>query len=202
MIALLDTSQDLDGCADEIGGEVGQLLTSHKRPLRDRSRPWAIDNRAFVGFDATAFLGILKKEERHHKSCLFVTLPDVVGSARRTLEVFEHWRRREELRIWNRALVCQDGQEHLPIPWDDIAAVFIGGSTNWKCGEHVTHIIRAAQALNKWVHVGRVNTPQRWDHFEKLGVNSADGTGLAQYTHMRKGIAERHDQPQMDLETT
>jgi hypothetical protein len=77
--------------------------------------------------------------------------------------------------------------------------VFIGGSTNWKCGEHAVHIIKAAQALQKWVHVGRVNGAERWEHFEKLGVDSVDGTGLARYSHMRRAIAERHHQPRMDL---
>lgn len=195
MIALLDNGQDLDECAAEIGCEVGQLLTPLTRyKLRDADRPWAIDNGFFAQVEIDAWLSLLEREKHHQKKCLFVTLPDVVGSARRTLEVFEHWRRVEALRGWKRALVCQDGQEHLPIPWDDISAVFIGGSTNFKCGEYAKHIIKAAQAIGKWVHVGRVNGPERWEHFEKLGVDSVDGTGLARYTHMRKAIANRHQQ--------
>jgi len=198
MLALLDNGQDLDQCAAELGCKVGQLLTPLTRyRLRDAAMPWAIDNGAFSGFDQAAFMGLLEREAHHHASCLFVVLPDVVGSARRTLEVFEIWRRREKLRGWKRALACQDGQEHLPIPWDEIAAVFIGGSTNWKCGDHATHIIRAAQALGKWVHVGRVNGAERWQHFEKLGVDSIDGTGLARYSHMREAIANRHQQGEL-----
>lgn len=200
MLALLDNGQDLDECAAELGCDVGQLLTPLTRyRLRNPDGPWAIDNGFFAQAEIEAWLSLLEREKHHAKKCLFVTLPDVVGSARRTLEVFEYWRRREELRIWRRALVCQDGQEHLPIPWDDIDAVFIGGSTNWKCGPHAVHIIKAAQALQKWVHVGRVNHGERWDHFENLGVDSVDGTGLARYSHMRKSIAERHYQPTMDL---
>jgi hypothetical protein len=158
---------------------------------------WAIDNGAFAGFDQAAFLALLAREEHHRENCLFVAVPDVVGSARRTLEVFERWKPR--LNGWLLALVCQDGQEHLPIPWDDITAVFIGGSTAFKVGEHATHIIRAAQALGKWVHVGRVNHPERFEHFEKLGVDSIDGTGIARYTHMRKAIANRNDQGKLEL---
>ena len=200
MIALLDNGQDLDDCAAEIGSEVGQLLTPLTRyRLRNPKALWAIDNGFFSHAAIDAYLALLQREAHHREKCLFVTLPDVVGSARRTLEVFEFWRRREELRGWKRALVCQDGQEHLPIPWNDISAVFIGGSTNWKCGEHAVHIIKAAQALQKWVHVGRVNGAERWEHFEKLGVDSVDGTGLARYSHMRQAIAERHYQPRMDL---
>lgn len=193
MIALLDTSQDFDECAEEIGGPVGQLLTPLTRyRLRHPDRPWGIDNGGYSTFDPKAFLALLKREEHHKENCLFVTAPDIVGSARRTLEVFERWL--PNLAGWKVALACQDGQEHLPLPWDDIAAVFIGGSTNFKCGDHAAHIIKAAKALGKWVHIGRVNHPARFDHFEKLGADSFDGTGVARYTHMREAIANRHDQ--------
>ncbi len=103
--------------------------------------------------------------------------------------MFDHWR--PKLAGWPLALACQDGQEHLPIPWDQIAAVFIGGSSNWKCGPHAVHIIKAAQAMGLWTHVGRVNDPGRFEHFAGLGVDSIDGTGLARYSHMREAIASR-----------
>lgn len=190
-MALLDNGQDLDECAEQIGVQVGQLLTPLTRyRLRDPQRPWAIDNGGYSGIDIQAFTVLLSRENHHRDKCLFVAVPDIVGSARRTLEVFERWKPR--LAGWKLALVCQDGQEDLPIPWDDIEAVFIGGSTNWKCSIHVEHIIRAAKALEKWVHIGRVNDPIRFKHFEELGADSCDGTGIARYTHMRKAIAERN----------
>ena len=193
MIALLDNGQDLDQCAAEIGCDVGQLLTPLTRyRLRDPERPWAIDNGGFSGLDIAAFESLLKREEAHREKCIFVAAPDIVGSARRTLEIFDHWRPR--LDGWNVALVCQDGQEHLPIPWGQIAAVFIGGSTNWKCSHHAEHIVRAAKALGKWVHIGRINDADRWAHFDKMGADSCDGTGIARYTHMRQAIAGRHNQ--------
>jgi hypothetical protein len=198
MIALLDNGQDLDECAAEIGGEVGQLLTPLTRyTLRDPDRPWAIDNGAFSGFDKAAFLSLLEREQRHCEKCLFVAAPDVVGSARRTLEVFEHWG--PKLAGWRPALVCQDGQEHLPIPWPRVAAVFIGGSTKWKCSPEAAHIIQAAKAIGKYVHVGRVNHPERFAHFEKLGADSIDGTGIARYSHMRRAIAARNHQQALEL---
>lgn len=199
MIALLDTGQDLDECAAELGCETGQLLTPLTRyRLRDPSRPFAIDNGRFSpGWNAAAFDSLLERERTNHERCVFVTVPDVVGSARRTLEVFERWKLR--LRGWKLALACQDGQEHFPIPWDEIGAVFIGGSTNWKCSEHAKHVIQAAQALGKWTHVGRVNHPERWKHFEGLGVDSIDGTGLARYSHMREAIAKREHQAELQI---
>jgi hypothetical protein len=196
VIVLLDTSHDLDTCAEELGCEVGQLLTPLTGfRLREPDRPWAIDNGAFAGFDEKAYLARLRRSEEHREKCLFVTAPDVVGSARRTLEVFQRWLPR--LDGWKVALVCQDGQEDLEIPWDDIAAIFIGGGTAWKLSDHAAHCIKAAQALGKWVHVGRVNDPARFEHFENLGVDSIDGTGLAKYSHMREAIAKRDNQEKL-----
>jgi hypothetical protein len=196
MIALLDNGQDLETCAEELGTEVGQLLTPLTRyKLRDPSRPWAIDNGAFAGFDRQAFNALLAREAHHKEHCLFVTAPDVVGSARRTLEIFDYWK--PKLSGWRVALVCQDGQEKLPIPWDAIDAVFIGGSTNFKCSSHAAQIVHAAKILEKWVHIGRVNHGARWSHFEKLGADSADGTGIARYSHMREAIADRHHQGEL-----
>lgn len=198
MIALLDTGQDLAVCEQEIAAPVGQLLTPLTRyRLRDPSRPWAIDNGGFKRLDIAAFDALLARERHHRDKCLFVAAPDIVGSAQRTLELFERWR--VELDGWPVALVCQDGQEHLPIPWDDIAAVFIGGSTNWKCSPHVEQIIRTAKLLGKWVHVGRVNHAERFQHFERLEADSCDGTGIARYSHMRRSIARRADQSELDI---
>lgn len=193
VIVLLDNGQDLDICARELGCEVGQLLTPLTRyRLRNPAKPWAIDNGAFSRFDGKAYLSLLEREAAGAADCLFVTVPDVVGSARRTLEVFDRWKVR--LQGWKRALACQDGQEDLPIPWDDIAAVFIGGGTSWKCGPYAVQIIKAAQALDKWVHVGRVNDPGRFRHFEELGVDSVDGSGIARYSHMRQSVSQRRHQ--------
>lgn len=199
-MALLDNGQDLDACAAEIGCDVGQLLTPLTRyRLRDPSKPWAIDNGGYSGLNIPAFLSLLEREKHHSPLCRFVTVPDIVASARRTLELFDHWR--PKLEGWKLALACQDGQEHLPIPWGEIDAVFIGGSTNWKGSDHAAHIVRAAKAMGKWAHVGRVNDPVRWAHFEKLGADSADGTGIARYSHMRDAIATRHNQSELELTT-
>jgi hypothetical protein len=194
MMALLDNNQDLDLCAEEIGCEVGQLLTPLTR-YRLRRKIWAIDNGAFASFDEKAFWKLLDRESHHKQDCLFLTVPDVVSSARRTLEIFEQWAPR--LDGWKLAFACQDGQEHLPIPWDDIGAVFIGGSTNWKASHHAIHIIQAAKILGKHVHIGRINDWLRWKHFEELGADTCDGTGIARYSHMREIIKNRHQQKEM-----
>jgi hypothetical protein len=198
MIALLDNGQDLAECEAEIGVPVGQLLTPLTRyRLRDSERPWAIDNGGFSELDIPAFKALLAREAHHQSRCLFVSAPDIVGSAQRTIELFPRFL--PMLEGWKVAFVVQDGQEMLPIPWDNCAAIFIGGSTNWKCSHHVVQIIRTAKLLGKHVHAGRVNDPNRFQHFEDLGVDTCDGSGLARYTHMRRAVARRADQLGLDI---
>ena len=196
MIVLLDTSQPLGQCAAELGCDVQQLLTPLTRyRLQRPDAPFAIDNGAFSRFDGKAFEALLEREKHHRENCIFVCSPDVVGSARRTLEVFDHWK--AKLHGWNVALVAQDGQEDLPIPWDEINAIFVGGSTDWKLSIHAEQVIRAAKALDKWVHVGRVNTPARFEYFEKMGADSIDGTGLSRYSWMREAIYKKLKEPSL-----
>ena len=196
MIVLLDTSQDLTVCAGELGCDVGQLLTPLTRfTLQRPELPWGIDNGAFARFEEKAFLSLLKREEHHKANCLFVTAPDVVASARRTLEVFERWKGR--LATWPIALAIQDGQQDLEIPWDDIAAVFIGGSTEFKLSPAAGHVIKAAKIMGKWAHVGRINDPDRFAYFEELGADSCDGTGISRYSHMREAISKRDHQEKL-----
>lgn len=199
MIALLDTNEDLRICEAELGCPVEQLLTPLTRfTLREPENRFAIDNGAFSNFNADSFLSLLEREKSRKSQCRFVAVPDVVGSARRTLEVFEHWKgiiNRMSVPRWRLALVAQDGQEDLSIPWDEIDAVFIGGSTEWKMGRHAESTIKAAKAMGKHIHVGRVNTPGRYECFEKLGVDSIDGSGLARYSHMREAIWKAYNEP-------
>lgn len=196
MIALLDTSEDLSIAQAELGCAVEQLLTPLTRFKRQHAEGFfAIDNGAFAGFQADAFLSLLEREYESRNLCRFVAVPDVVASARRTLEVFDHWRYR--LSGWPLALVAQDGQENLEIPWKGIEAVFIGGSTKWKLSDAAADVCRAAKAIGKWVHAGRVNTPARFEYFEKLGADSIDGTGLSRYSWMRERIHKQAIQPNL-----
>lgn len=201
MIAMLDTSHDLAVCARELAAPTEQLLTPLTRyRLQREDQPFAIDNGAFSGFDERAYRALLLREQPRRDRCRWVTLPDVVGSARRTLECWEHWQHDPAVAGWPRAFVAQDGQESLPMPWGQCACVFIGGSTAWKMSEHAAAIIKAGKILGKWVHVGRVNTPGRWEHFEALGADSIDGTGLSRYSWMRRAIYEREQSPDLFAE--
>ena len=199
MIALLDTSEDLVTASDELGCAVEQLLTPLTRFKRQRPQDhFAIDNGAFSPkkFNREAFISLLERERDSCELCRFVALPDVVGSARRTLETFDYWVCHISPK-WKLALVAQDGLEDLEIPWQHIAAVFIGGSTKWKLSKAAEDVCRAAKVIGKWVHAGRVNTPARFEYFEELGADSIDGTGLSRYSWMRERIHRQAIQPNL-----
>lgn len=194
MIAMLDTSEDLAVCALELGCVVEQLFTPLTRfSCQYPDERFAIDNGCFKRFNEDAFRALLDREKGRMNLCRFVCCPDVVGSAKRTLEIFERWR--PQLHPWPVALVAQDGLEDLTIPWDEIQAIFIGGSTQWKDGPHAAAIVRAGKILGKWVHIGRINTPGRFEKFEELGADSMDGSGLARYSWMRARIYDAQYRP-------
>ena len=172
--------------------KVYQLLTPLTRYRRVRDEMFAIDNGAFSGFNEKAFTALLKREYEFKDKCKFVCCPDVVGDCHKTLKLFNEWS--AKLKEWPLAFVAQDGQEIDSVPWDEIKALFIGGSTRFKLSSQVEKLIKSAKDRGKWVHVGRVNSPERFNWFESLGADSCDGTGLARYSHMRKAIAKRNYQ--------
>lgn len=197
MIVMMDTSRkEWERARADLGMEIEQLLTPLTRynPHEPESR-FAIDNGAFSGFNAKGFRSLLEREKSRIDLCRWVAVPDIVGAAQRTRELFDHFR--DELKPWPLAYVCQDGQESVEIPWGDIEAVFIGGTDGFKDSQATIDCIKTAKILGKWIHVGRVNSARRFEHFESLGVDSVDGTGLARYTLSRERVRHRHDQTKL-----
>jgi hypothetical protein len=167
---------------------IGQLIT----PLTsysDAGLPYGIDNGSFTSFDKKAFTRILDRQDSAENRCLFVAVPDIVGNARRTLEI---WAQRFKLvpPKWPMALVAQDGMENLEIPWNEMQAIFIGGTTQWKDSRCVVDIVKTAKTLGLHVHVGRVNTAPRYKHFAALGADTCDGSGIARFSHMLQELKE------------
>lgn len=203
---LIDTQQDTLRRRMETSNLIlGQLLT----PLTgysDWGGIYAVDNGAFSGFPAEKFERLLKRQEtagqERLQDCLFVTVPDIIGNVRRTMELWRHrdrWFADRAPHWGNRvALVAQDGLEDWDIPWQEIRTLFIGGGDPWKDSKAVADIVRAAKTLGLWVHVGRVNTSKRFEHFLQLGADSCDGSGVAMYDHMLERI-ERRNEPEPSL---
>ena len=197
MIFLLDTSpkQGIANCGKELNVPVGQLLTPLTRyRLQDADLPWAIDNGAYSGFNERAFFALLKREEHRKDQCKFVCLPDVVGDFDKTLDLFFQFY--AQLIEWPIAFALQDGLQISLVPWQKITAVFVGGTNKFKGSFVLWECLKAAKTMNKWVHIGRVNTTNRYNYFCDI-ADSCDGTGVSRYTHMRQSIAKRNDQKRM-----
>lgn len=160
----------------------GQLLTPLTR-YSSWGGEFAIDNGCFGRFRERQFKSLLKREENNAARCLFVCCPDVVGSGRRTLELFKE-KNRWFSSNWPAALVAQDGIEDLEIPWNWFRCLFIGGTTVWKESAAVRDLVKTAKILGKHVHVGRVNTWRRFKKFSELDCDTCDGSGIAKYDHM------------------
>ena len=71
---------------------LGQLLTPLTR-YADAGGVYAVDNGAFSRFLEKDFTSLCERQARAKDRCLFVAMPDVVGNARRTLEI---WRYRHQ----------------------------------------------------------------------------------------------------------
>ena len=195
---LFADSKSLEEVESDIGETVGQLLTplTYRRNFRP-DQPFGIDNGCFATFHKDKYFSLLERELINAKYCKFIALPDVVGSARRTLELFSHYRHHPLICKFPKALVIQNGQENLPIEWDLIDAVFIGGDDNFKDSEESKQIIQCAKRLDKWVHIGRINGVPRWNQFEKWGADSCDGTGFSMYSENRWRIFRNKTQPKL-----
>jgi hypothetical protein len=181
---------------ERYGEDFWQLRTPLTNYARAPGIPYGLDNGCFKTFDQRAWERLLDQADTDRP--VFVCLPDIVGDAQRTAELFEHfWTRTQEL---PRALVLQDGIERVRIPWSEIKAVFIGGSDKFKYSPEAIAAAKTAKMLGKWVHVGRVNTAARVQNWLGL-ADSIDGSGTARFDHMLEDVlsAIRGEHPQMAL---
>ena len=74
------------------------------------------------------------------------------------------------------AFVTQDGCTSQLVPWDDVDALFVGGTDAWKLGEPRYELCAEARDRGKWVHMGRVNSMTRLRACKVSNLDSADGT--------------------------
>lgn len=159
-------------------------------------KPYGLDNGCFARFERKTWERLLREAEDNRP--VFVCLPDLVGDARRTLDLFDVFERKTN--GLPRALVLQDGIGQHPIPWDKIEAVFVGGSDNFKTAPEAINACRTAKMLGKWVHVGRVNTAARARNWLGL-ADSIDGSGVSRFDHMLEDVLAmiRGEHPQQEL---
>lgn len=182
MLILVTTAhpQALEHQGDGFGRLVQPRHYSSIAKTAHAGIPWAADNDCFQGLDAPAYRKMLSAIAGL-PGCLFVTVPDVVGDALATLGRFYDWRDEVAFTRQPLAFVLQDGQESHPVPWDDIGAVFVGGTTEWKLGAAAETLVAEARRRSKHVHMGRVNSRRRFDYARAIGCDSVDGSSFARF---------------------
>jgi len=130
---------------------------------------WGADCGAYNGkLNIEKYLEGLEALKKYKNTCLFVTVPDVIGDAKETIKLYN-----ETVNLFKGfpvAFVAQDGQENHKIPPCD--CVFLGGTTAWKMSSHAIKIIK--QAYGKHIHIGRVKYRKRYRNFSGIGGKESE----------------------------
>ncbi len=163
-------------------GTLGLMNTPQSGYRLDQFGPglvWAADNGCFSdSWREESWVRFLTRTAPFVASCLWATVPDVVGDYRQTLDRFHHYVPTVRELGFRVAFVGQDGQDLATVPWDDFDCLFVGGTTEWKLRGSV-ELSREAQRRGKVTHMGRVNSLRRFRLARDLGFDSVDGTFLA-----------------------
>lgn len=142
---------------------------------------WGADTGCFAAphrYSDEKYLAWLVSMSQHRFTCLFATVPDVVGDAVATLAVATPMLEPVRAVGYRPAFVAQDGSENTKLPWKLFDCLFVGGTTDWKMSERAAAVVAEAKAHGKWIHMGRVNSLKRLKYSSALGCDSADGTYL------------------------
>lgn len=185
---------------------LGDFITPKRWSHQSNTATWAADNGCFGDFDPDQFRRMLDACAAQATRPKFVTVPDVVGNHRATMDRWLEWSREFEIRKLPRAMVLQNGIEQMPpefaVPWSLVDALFIGGDDTFKLGPWVHWCIQFSKRAIKpngtriWTHMGRVNSVRRLSRALFIGCDSADGSGMARFPEavllpMLKRLASR-----------
>ena len=162
--------------ADElIAGQLLTPLTGYKKC----EEVFGIDNGAFSGVKIEGLQKIIDRYYEERNKCVFVAIPDKVGDHLTTLSMWSDYHQMADGYI--KAFVAQDGFDELP---SNAEAVFIGGTDDFKNSSDCECLVKSALSNGLHVHIGRVNTIDRFDRFDKMGADTCDGSGISMYDHM------------------
>ena len=159
---------------DTYPGLIGMLIGPGG--WRDpRGLPFALDNGKFPcwstgrAWDEASFMSLIEKAESFGPR--WVVVPDSVGDALATFELWGQWA--DRLSGYALALAVQDGMTPCSVrKYTNPDVIFVGGTTEWK-----------RRTLWSWchefprVHVGRINTEKWLWNCARCGAESCDGTG-------------------------
>lgn len=159
---------------------IGILLTPHsQRNLTGEGWIWAADNGCFASrWNHKIWLEFLETRP-NPQTALFAVVPDTVGDPKDTTHKWHQHHQTVRNLGYKPAYVLQDGATPHDLPWDDMDALFIGGSTKYKLSEDAKNYVDQGKQRNKWVHMGRVNSRKRIQLAYNWGCDSVDGTYLA-----------------------
>ena len=183
----------LNSCEGEllIEGQLCTPLTNYK----NWKGVFGADNGCYGGLNRRSFFSFLSRKKKYISRCKFLSMPDIVGNGRRTLELFNHFSQEERLQDWKNkwALVAQDGMEDLDIDWKLVQALFVGGTNKFKDSQAAYDLCRTSLAMGKHTHVGRVNQWKRYKKFNELGCDTCDGSGVSKYSEKLISIKRNID---------
>lgn len=183
---------------DDVSPYLGAMLTPNTGNKVERvcgwDIPWCVDCGAFPieAFDPGRYMATVVRVAEMVAPPKFVVVPDVVrmtvdgpvGDHEQTLGRFALWAPKLEPFGIPLAFVAQDGmglgELDDDVPWGDIAAVFIGGSDEFK-DEMTGAIAEACHERGKWCHLGRVNGRKRLRLALLSDVDSVDGSSLSRF---------------------
>ena len=159
----------------------GFMVTQRMGHILPPTQVWAADTGCFTEsetpFSLSRYLRWLSR--RPATLCLFATCPDVIGDWKATLKRSKGVPALLRRLRYKPALVAQDGATPDNVPWDDLDALFIGGTTEWKLqSPMVIELLKEAGRRGKWKHLGRVNSGERVILAAMRGCDSVDGTYL------------------------
>jgi hypothetical protein len=140
---------------------------------------WAMDNDCFKTLKRGALTKMWLENQPVKKTCLWATVPDVVGNAGATLTRWREWSPIVRGFGYPLAYVAQDGIEETQVPWSELDCLFIGGTTEFKIGPVAKRYAQEAKERGKKVHMGRVNGPVRLRLALEWGCDSVDGTSFS-----------------------
>jgi hypothetical protein len=176
---------------DKSLSQIYSLRLSHginihqfKTPLtgyKSGTLPFILDNGAYSGYPVDKFSNYFKKYI-DDPMCQFIVIPDVPFNHFSTLSLFDSLIRSYRIPVSKTAFVAQNGSSITNIPWEHFQCLFIGGDDYFKDNKALI-IARHALSLNKWVHVGRLNSPNRltlWFNY----CHSFDGSGISRFDEM------------------
>jgi len=182
----------IDGHRDRIAlraaqwpeGVAGQLLTPLTK-YKIGHKTFAVDNGAFSELKILGLKVLLDRDKFRKNDCLFVAIPDMVGSHEESWELFKRYN--YIANGWRKAFVAQDGFAGTP---GGIHALFIGGTTEFKDSDEAIAIVKFYKNIGLHIHIGRVNTLERFQRFHLAGADTCDGSGVSRYDHMLPAIRD------------